>query len=122
MHRFFALFLAAGLTACTTVDEVQKQPVRITMTVPAAWDRTGACLASAYNSYETLYLPVASEQRAEIIVNMVTTGLLGSIKRTMFVFDIRGGNPTTVIWRRDTYLHDSFEQEARERIERCGKV
>lgn len=122
MHRLAGILLVAGLAGCTTVEEVQKEPVRITMTVPAAWDRTGTCLASAYNIYETQYLPVASEQRAEIIVNQVTTGLLGSIKRTMFVFEIKGGTPTTVTWRRDTYIHDSFEKEARERIERCGKV
>jgi len=111
-----------GLVACTTVEEVQQQPVRITMSVPAAWDQVGTCLALAYNGQETSYLPVASERRAKIVVNQLTAGLLGTVKRTLFVFDITGGDQTTVTWRRDTYIADSFEREARERIEKCGKA
>ncbi len=122
MHRLAAVLVLLVAGCATPLEDVRKEPVRITMTVPAAWDRTGTCLAAAYNDYETVYLPVASEQRAEIIVNQVTTGLLGSVKRTMFLFEVQGGSVTTVTWRRDQHLHISFETQARERIERCGKV
>lgn len=123
MHRLAPVFLVSLVVGCATpVEDVRKEPVRITTTVPAAWDRAGTCLASAYNQFETVYLPVASEQRAEIIVSTVTAGLLGSIKRTMFVFDVQGGSVTTVTWRRDQHMAGSFETEARERIERCGRA
>lgn len=112
------------LSACADLADVQKQPVRLTLTVPAAWDRTGTCIAAKWNAYETQYLPVASEQRASVIVNQVTTGALGSIKRTLFLYEINGsGGQTIVTWRRDDYIANAAsEREARQIIEACGKT
>lgn len=124
MRYPFVAAVAMLLSGCADLADVQKQPVRLTLTVPAAWDRTGTCIAAKWNAFETQYLPVASEQRALVIVNQVTTGALGSIKRTLFLYEINGGGGQTVVtWRRDDYLaNEASEREARQIIEGCGKA
>lgn len=112
-------FLAAGCGY--SVDEMQNQPVRLSLTVPAAWDRVGTCITAAYASdFETTYLPVPSERRSEVLVKFTGPGIV-QYKTAMYVFQIRGGDRTTVDWRAVTPNQAELRQ-ARERIERCGNV
>jgi|GEM_PF-4284537 len=123
MHRLAAIWLLVGCTAACgyTVDEVKETEPRFTVTVPAPWDRVGTCIAAAYTGgYQTLYLPVPSDRKAQIIMKMIGPGIV-QYQSIMFVFDIEGGDPTKVTFRRRP-AHSSFDTEAREIIDRCGKT
>ncbi len=114
-----SIALLAGACA-PTIDDVKQRPVLLELTVPAAWDRVGACIASTYNGdYVPLYLPVFSERRAEVIVQFIVNGA----PWTQAVFQIVGGEATKVTWQRvATIAVETMERKARETIERCGRV
>lgn len=117
------VMLLLSLTACgSTVEDVQATPVALTMKVPATWDSVATCIAQFYMSTnETSYLPVASEQRAKVIVKFVGGGFV-PYASILFVFEISGGNPTTVVMRQaQRGALDNQNKTARELIERCGR-
>lgn len=106
-----------------SVDELRGQPPAFEMSVAASWDRVGSCLTRAYvDDYQTTYLPVPSEQRAELLVTLVATGPISQAKRNMFAFDMKGVGPTVVTFRWDSTLPNAYERQARKQIETCGKA
>lgn len=123
--RKLALAASVFLAGCgPTLEELQKEPARFTMTVPVAWDRMSTCLkAASMDEYGIVDLPVAAERRTEIILYM--TGGPGQ-RINMAAFDIRGtgDNSSTVAWRRRTMVagQDNMERTARTQVERCGKA
>jgi hypothetical protein len=116
------LVLMAGCAA--SIADVESQAPLFQVTVEAPWDQVGACLARAYvDNYETTYLPVPSQQRAEIAVGLVVTDALTQKKDTLFVLDIRGGGPTVVSYRQQAGpMSPNWARVARANVERCGKV
>lgn len=120
MMRRSAVLLFLVLSSCGyTVDEVQTSPPRFTMTVPAAWDRVGNCLAKYFSEdYEALYLPVTSERRADLIVKFTGPGIV-QYKTAMYALEIRGGDQTTVAFRRRD-MASGIDDKVRAEITRCG--
>lgn len=106
-----------------SVEEVGESEARFSVTVPAAWDQVGTCLAAAYaTELEALYLPVPSERRARIITKFRGGGFV-VYQSIMYVFDIEGGDQgTKVTFRRRPQAVESADIEARERIATCGKA
>lgn len=99
-------------------------PPAFEMTVAAPWDRVGSCLAKAYaDDYQTLYLPVPSEQRAELVTTVVITGPLSQAKQNLFSMDIKASSAgSVVIYRANDRQGSSIERAARKNVEQCGKV
>jgi hypothetical protein len=126
MRRLLAmlatLVLAGGCAA--TIAEVESQAPLFQVTVQAPWDQVGACLARAYaDNYETTYLPVPSQTRAEIAVGLDVTDALTQKKDTLFVLDIRGSGPTVVSYRQQAGpMSPNWARVARANVERCGTV
>ena len=117
---WLGLFMVAGCGP--TVEELRGQKPTFETTVAAPWDRVGSCLTRAYvDEYQVTYLPVPSEQRAELLVTLVATGPISQAKRNMYAFDMKGAGPTAITLRWDTTLPGAYERKAREVIERCGK-
>lgn len=124
MHRMAALLLFAGCAGCgPTISELRSMPPVFEVTVAAPWDQVGACLAKAYaDDYQTLYLPVPSEQRAELVTTVVITGPLSQAKHNLFSMDVKGsGTGSTVIYKANDRPGSSIERTARANVERCGK-
>ncbi len=124
MHRLAAILALAGCTAAcgSSVDDVKSSPVHLTVSVPASWDRVGACLTAAYaNDLETVYLPVPSEQRAQIITKYAGPGVI-QYKSAAYVFDIAGPGPSTVTVRSPPPYNESFDRQTKAKIEACGKI
>ena len=123
--RASMLLLVLGAAACASPpDEVRSQPVRFSMTVPASWDRAGACLSAFYTTggYQSAYLPAASDRRAEIVVKEAATGPLSPTGTILYVFEVTGGDQTTVTYRERPGLGNGSERQARETTARCGKA
>jgi len=116
------LFLLGGCAA--SIADVQSQTPLFQVTVRAPWDQVGACLARAYvDNYQTTYLPVPSQQRAEIAVALAVTDSLTQKKDTLFLLDARGSGPTVVTYRQQTGpMSPNWAREARANVERCGEV
>ena len=114
--------LAAGCAA--SIADVQRQAPLFQSSVPAPWDQVGACLVRAYvDNYQTTYLPVPSQARAEIAIALIVTDPLTQKKDTLFVLDIRGSNPTVVSYRQQTGpMSPNWAREARANVERCGRA
>jgi hypothetical protein len=119
-----ASLLAAVLVAgCgPTLQELQAEPPRFSVTVPVAWDRMSTCLKAAYlDNFGINDLPVAAERRTELILNVPGPGYVIN----MFAFDIRavGENSSNVTWRRRTLIggQEGSERIAREKVEQCAK-
>lgn len=127
MRAIAGLGLMLTLVACGhSVEDVQDSPVAFTMQVPAAWDSVGTCIAAHYVSdTEALYLPVASQQRAKVIVKYVGQGVI-QYRSILFVFDISGGPETTVVVRQSQsgllVSPERGNRITRDVVERCGKV
>lgn len=124
MHRLAAILALAGCTAACgySTDEVAEMPARFTMTVPAAWDVVGTCITQEYvNGFEVSYLPVASEQRAKVIVKMVGPGIVQYVT-IMYIIDIKGGSQTTVTWRARPPNTERADQRDKAIVERCGRA
>jgi hypothetical protein len=122
--RSSLLLPVLGATACaTTPDEVRNQPVRFSLTVPAPWDSVGACISAFYTTgYRSAYLPLASERRGEIVVKEAAAGPLSPASPVLYVFEVAGGEHTTVTYRERPGLGNGSERQARETTARCGKV
>ena len=114
--------LATGCAA--SIGEVERQAPVFQITVQAPWDQAGACLVRAYvDNYETAYIPVPSERRAQIAVGFVVTDAATQKKDTLFVLDIRGSGPTVVSYRQQPGpMSPNWAREARANVERCGQV
>lgn len=124
MKAIAGLGVMLALGACGySVDEVQEAPVALSVKVPAAWDSVGTCIAQFYTGeFQTTYLPVASERRAKIIVQLIGPGII-QYRTIMYIFEVSGGDQTTVVYRRRPIgLSESSDRTTRETIERCGKV
>lgn len=123
MHRMAAILALVGCTAACgySVDEIKDTPVHLRMTVPVAWDRVSTCLAAAYGDMEVLYLPVASDQRAQIIVKYVGIGIV-PYKSILYVFEISGGPPASVTVRSPPPYNETSDRLVRTKIEACSKV
>jgi len=122
MKKAMLVLLTLGLAGCGySVDEVQTSAPRFTMTVPAAWDRVGNCLATYYSTgdYDTLYLPVASEKRADIIVKMIGPGIV-QYRTVMFLLDVRAAGDGTAVTFRRRDLPARIDDTTRTEIARCG--
>lgn len=119
MKKGYTALIALLVGACgATIEEVKQQPVQLDMAVAAPWDRVGTCLASTFGSdLHVLYLPIPSEARAEVIMQLSVTG----DPRTLFVFQVTGGERTKVTWQRRVGT-GLWEPRVREAIERCGKA
>ncbi len=106
-----------------SVDEVEEAPVALTVQVPAAWDSVGTCIAQFYTGeFQTSYLPVASQRRAKVIVQMIGPGII-QYRTIMYVFEVSGSDQTTVVYRRRPIgFSESADKKTRELIERCGKA
>lgn len=121
MKKLATLIVALAVASCGySVDEVKDAPERFNVTVAAPWDKVASCIATAYtNDFETVYLPVPSEQRGEIIVKFSGPGIV-QYKSTMYDFQFVGGSSTKIIFRsRPPY--ESAEKRAREAIDKCSK-
>lgn len=125
MRRFLLLLLALVLApgCASSIADVQGQAPLFQITVQAPWDQVGACVARAYaDNYQTTYLPVPSQKRAEIAVALLVTDSLTQKKDTLFVFDIRASDPTVVSYRQQAGpMSPNWAREARANVERCGK-
>ena len=124
MKRFLSVGLLALAAGCgPTSEDVLAEPVRFTITVGAPWDRVGTCLAAFYigKSFDAHYLPVPSSNRAQLIVNFPAMSL--HPPQGMFVFDLEGGDRTTITFRRRKLIAsiESSEQEARAAVTDCAK-
>lgn len=121
--RASMLLLVLGATACASMpDGVRSQPVRFSMTVAASWDRVGACISAFYSTgYQSAYLPMASERRGEIVVKEADAGPLSPASPILYVFDVAGGDQTTVTYRERPGMGNGSERQARETTARCGK-
>lgn len=126
MRRLVPLLLALALGpgCAASIADVQSQAPLFQVTVPAPWDQAGACLARAYvDNYQTTYLPVPSQKRAEIAVALDVSDSLTRKKDTLFVFDIRGDGPTVVSYHQQTGpMSSNWAREARATVERCGRA
>lgn len=123
MHRWASLLLFAGCAGCGySVDEVKDTPIHLRMTVPVAWDRVSTCLAAAYaTDYETLYLPIPSEQRAQVIVKYVGIGIV-PYKSIAYVYEISGGPPAAITVRSPPPQSEINDRMVRTKIEACAKA
>lgn len=124
MHRLAAILALAGYVAACgySVDEVKDTPVQLRMTVPVAWDRVGTCLAAAYaTDFEALYLPVPSEQRAQLIVKYVGIGIV-PYKSIAYVYEISGGPPATITVRSPPPHSEAANRLVRDKVQGCGKL
>lgn len=117
-----ALLAALLLSGCGySVDEVKDEKVMLTETVPASWDKVGACLAAKYaGEFQTTYAPVPSEQRAQLITKLVGPGII-QYQSIMFIIDVKGTGPSTVTYRRRP-MSVGGDQRIRETIIECGKA
>ena len=126
MRRLVPLLLALALGpgCAASIADVQSQPPLFQITVQAPWDQVGACLARAYvDNYQTTYLPVPSQKRAEIAVALDVSDPLTQKKDTLFVLDVRGDGPTVVSYRQQTGpMSPNWAREARINVERCGRA
>ncbi len=125
MHRLTAVLLFIGCTACgPTISELRTMPPAFELTVAAPWDRVGACLVKAYaDDFQILYVPVPSEQRAELVTTVVITGPLSQAKHNLFSMDIKAsGTGSIVTYRANDRQGSSIERTARSNVEQCGKT
>ena len=116
------LLMLAG--ACSSAPgEVRNEPVRFSMTVPAAWDSAGACISAFYTTgYQSAYLPAANERRAEIVVREAAAAPLSQAGTVLYVLEVTGGGQTTVTYRERPGLGNGSERQARETVARCGRL
>lgn len=124
MHRLAAILALAGCaTACGySVDEVKNTPVQLRLSVPVAWDRVGSCLAAAYaTDFEALYLPVPSEQRAQLIVKYVGIGIV-PYKSIAYIYEISGGPAAAIVVRSPPPHSEAANRLVRDKVEACGKA
>lgn len=128
MRAIAALYVVLALpllAACGySTEEVQDEPVLLTVQVPTAWGAVGTCLAAHYaTNFETLYLPVPSERRSKLILKFVGPGII-QYKSIQAIFEISGADPTTVVFRQRPILVSTAptERAVREVIDRCGKA
>ena len=114
---FVLLLLASG--CAPTLQEVRDEPVRFTVKVGAPIDKVGACIVAGFvDDFETVYLPVPSERRSEII--LYNAGGFGT-RITMAYFELKGDRETTVLYqRRKVAFASAMEQRAREQVAKCG--
>lgn len=125
MHRIAALLLVFGCSACgPSMAELRTMPPAFEMTVAAPWDRLGSCLTKAYaDDYQTLYLPVPSDRRAELTATVIVTGPLSQAKYNLFTMDIKGSDAGSVVtYRANDRQGSSVERTARANVEQCGKT
>jgi hypothetical protein len=116
------LLVLAGSCAAAP-GEVRDEPVRFSMTVPAPWDKAGACISAFYSTgYRSTYLPAANERRAEIVVREAAAAPLSQGGTVLYVFQVTGGDQTTVTYRERPGLGNGSERQARETAARCGKL
>jgi hypothetical protein len=115
-----ALLMAAS--CASSIADVERQAPLFQITVQAPWDQAGACIVLAYaDRFQTTYLPVPSQKRAELAVALIVTDSLTQKKDTLFVLDIRGSGPTVVSYRQQTGpMSPNWARDARANVERCG--
>ena len=124
VHASMLSLLMLGVGACGSAPgEVRNEPARFSMTVPASWDSTGACISAFYTTgYQSTYLPAASERRAEIVVREAAAAPLSQAGTVLYVFEVTGGGQTTVTYRERPGLGNGSERQARETVARCGRL
>lgn len=126
MHRMAAILALAG---CTTgcgpsLQELQSEPARFSISAPVSWDRMSTCLKVANaDDFGIVDLPIAAERRTELLLYM--NGGPGQ-RINLAAFEIRGtgDNSSTVTYRRrkSVFFQETAEEQARSQVERCGKV
>jgi hypothetical protein len=121
LRRAIALaFLVAGCSGYTA-DDVRREPIRLSVTVPAPLESMVTCIKAAYiDEYTVVDLPNQAERRAELVLHAG-----GYPNVTSEVYDLRASEGgTAVAWRRQKMAANQSGREDRARavVERCGKM
>jgi len=119
MPRMAAILALAGCTAACgySVDEIKDTQVHLRMTVPVPWDRISTCIAT---DFETLCLPVPSEQRAQMIVKYAGIGIV-PYKSIVYVYVISGGPPALITVRSPPPCNEPSDRLVRTKIDACAQ-